>query len=1117
LARLHAALQEEGPVGINPAALGNPTGVTGQGGIGKTQLAVAYAYDHQDEYPDGVYWLNAAEDLRREFTKLGRFLLSGTSDPYALRTRIWETLWKQFSIEEMRTLCFELDVNDEEFPANLGVTALAREITKYFERRVQLEVLAGGIRRLRGDLLPPQAQDEFIVAAFRWLRAHNHSLIILDNLAEPTTLDDILTRDCVPGRLPCRLLFTTRRRDLGRFRPVELKTLSPDAALSLLLRDARRALSLDPAHPEYGTARDICAMFGYLPLALEIAATHLAKFPAAPLAVYRDELRQRGALHVMTDRRVPVAPRHEIGLVAALAAQWATLGQEAQTLLGVAGQFPEAVYIPVARLGLLAGVPDKGHSFFDVTLDVALNELNDASLIEELAGDQLRLHPLVREFARDQTPLEEKSSFRGECVGRLLKGFGDIETLERQCDRRGIDALLEDLLAAQALLDRANGEQSRSHDPRTFLRVLRREAHNLRGWKQADAPAFLAQQLHNRLVYGKLPPLFGDLSAYLRKSRKRAWLARWAARRESPQLEMTLIGHKLGVLALAVTPDGRRVVSGGHDGVRVWNLETGETERILAYQEGKVNAVAVAPGGRRAVFGGDDQRLQVWNLDTGVTERTLTGHTGRVWTVVVTPNGRQVVSGGDDGILVWDLDKGVPERVLALNEGMVLTVAVTPDGRRIVSGGHADGARVWNLDTGAVEWTLAGAGSHVEVAPDGRHAVSIGTEGLLVWNLDTGKIEETLPGSTYRSAVFAMAVTPDGRQVISGGYNGLQVWNLETGKAEQMLSGHAGRVDTVVVTPDGRQVVSGGRNGVRVWSLETGETQWMLTGHEESVDAVAVTPNRQCALSSGGDGVRVWNLDTGKAEQTLARGEPLVKAIAVMPDGKRAVFGGAEVRVWNLDTSSVEQTLREAGLITALVVTADGHQVVTNQMDAGLFEYASLLRVWNLDTGMIEQTLRMREDIMSIAVASEGQRIICGDRTGTLWVWNLSAGIAGQMSTGHQETVRAVAVTPDGRLAVTGSSDRTLRVWNLDVGKIERILTGHKDEVTTVAVTPDKQWVISSGHDGTLRLWDLGTGCESICAALDASVECVAVAPDRPLTVVAGDAAGNVYCLELIE
>ena len=51
-------------VGVRPAAL------TGMGGVGKTQLAVEYAYRYRNAYPDGTYWVNAAESWQGELAAL---------------------------------------------------------------------------------------------------------------------------------------------------------------------------------------------------------------------------------------------------------------------------------------------------------------------------------------------------------------------------------------------------------------------------------------------------------------------------------------------------------------------------------------------------------------------------------------------------------------------------------------------------------------------------------------------------------------------------------------------------------------------------------------------------------------------------------------------------------------------------------------------------------------------------------------------------------------------------------------------------------------------------------------------------------------------------------------
>ena len=75
------------------------------------------------------------------------------------------------------------------------------------------------------------------------------------------------------------------------------------------------------------------------------------------------------------------------------------------------------------------------------------------------------------------------------------------------------------------------------------------------------------------------------------------------------------------------------------------NLDFGDLERSLEGHTGPVRAVAVSPDGHRIVSGSNDHTIRIWNLDSGCLERILEGHTDEIWAVAVSPDGHRVVRG----------------------------------------------------------------------------------------------------------------------------------------------------------------------------------------------------------------------------------------------------------------------------------------------------------------------------------------------------------------------------------------------------------------------------------------------------------------------------------------
>jgi WD40 repeat protein len=90
-----------------------------------------------------------------------------------------------------------------------------------------------------------------------------------------------------------------------------------------------------------------------------------------------------------------------------------------------------------------------------------------------------------------------------------------------------------------------------------------------------------------------------------------------AAPAARPELELQ-VGHNGGVVGVAFFRDGKRVVSAGGDTIKLWATRTGALQRTLSAHLGTLVARALSPDGKTLVSGGEDGTLRFWDAETGM-------------------------------------------------------------------------------------------------------------------------------------------------------------------------------------------------------------------------------------------------------------------------------------------------------------------------------------------------------------------------------------------------------------------------------------------------------------------------------------------------------------------
>lgn len=495
------------------------------------------------------------------------------------------------------------------------------------------------------------------------------------------------------------------------------------------------------------------------------------------------------------------------------------------------------------------------------------------------------------------------------------------------------------------------------------------------------------------------------------------------------------------IYAVAISPNGRMVASGGADRpnrgntesgglIRIWDLQTKEQRPILRYNA-TVSTIAFSPNSRWIAGGSRDGTVRVWDAGTGERIYEFTEDTEPIWKLEFSPDNKLLLSLSLDGTgRLRDLVPPRQELATFRQDGNAIYAAsfspnTDEDNYTIVTGSEDKEVRFWPID----------ASRHDKFSPDGHSLVG------------------------HNDTVWALAFSKDGNNLASGSLDGtVRLWDVDLRHERFPIMGHTGGIKALAYTEDNRIRACGtGLDGIlRFWDAGTGGQLSLVLEHADLTEAVTFSSDGR-TLASGGS--ETSTTDTEEARTIL------------LSDVSRLLNNDLE------NNSLLRSLTGNRDGITTIALSSSVRSSVSSETPKTLACGGKDAKIHLLDvaTGRELTTLTgSTSTVTALTFSPNNKMLFSGEANGTVRVWDAHTGekIIDDF-TELDTAITALAFSPSFRFLAIADEIGNIQLFDFAKrSKIEKF-TSHTRKITVLIFSENEPTLISGSEDGTILLWDI--------------------------------------------